>query len=455
LSRIQALRRQSVRYERLSLDNGSNVRIVRRTLRFFRQKKDRFIRKSELWVCRLEQSVVPGQIISRRVRRTRQIRPILTVPSSHKRRLYVDLAVISVHDSGTGIQRVVRALALALTKANPLDLELHFVTAGYGVPYHCTAWPELPVELDRTPIVGRAGDIFLGLDYSLETIRWNASQLVGFRRDGGQLWFLVHDLLPVQKPGWFSSKMVLRYRAWLQILASTADGFLCNSAQTEADLRIALAERFGLVSGYRTQVLPMGCDIAASNLPTSTATAVPSISFAALKPFVLMVGTLEPRKGHADILRAFDRLWREGCEYRLVIIGSLGWRVGALRELIEAHAEFGERLFWFDDIDDSTLIAAYRASEGVIVASYGEGFGLPLIEALGYGRSVLARDLMIFRPHRTNGVRYFPADADTPTLIKHIALWLDALAAGEINVTPPHADWGQSVETLLSAIVSN
>lgn len=411
-------------------------------------------RKFELRRCEIEQAIEPQFVRAWRIRRIRAIGRPERVDGGGAPRLFVDVSVISAHDAGTGIQRVVRALALALPDEAAAHWDIRFVAArGPRRPYHCITWPGAVDQGKGEPIAARPGDVFLGLDYSLDDIRWHRSQLDRFRRDGGQLWFLVHDLLPLRQPHWFSRNTVIRYREWLSILAGLADGFLCNSAYTERELMLALTEVFGLGGGYHTQVLPMGYDVLDSALPEATPT-VPADhgAFEALQPFILMVGTLEPRKGHADIVGAFGQLWRNGCTHHLVIIGRLGWRVDALRELIEKHPELNSRLFWFDDIDDFGLVAAYKACAGVIVASYGEGFGLPLIEALGYGKPVLARDLPVFRPHEANGVHYFPEEAGPVTLADSIQRWLSAINAGEIAITPPLADWQQSARILLEAL---
>ena len=63
-----------------------------------------------------------------------------------------------------------------------------------------------------------------------------------------------------------------------------------------------------------------------------------------------MVGTLEPRKGHADILAAFSELWRQGAENRLVLVGRMGWHIEDLRDAIRMHPEYGGKLLWFDDV---------------------------------------------------------------------------------------------------------
>jgi len=373
------------------------------------------------------------------------------------------LAVISRHDAGTGIQRVVRALALALVEENPAEWEISFVAADARRRYHVVDWlgptsASASVSASsggqaatRTDMVASAGDLFLGLDFSLDTIHRYRRQLDQFARAGGRLWFLIYDLLPIERPEWFSTNNVLRYKAWLDTIVGFAEGFLCISAQTEEDLRRVIAARYGLEGGYTTRVVPMGHDIRESLLDQAV-TADVSVGFDIIAPFFLMVGTLEPRKGHADILAAYSERWKQGSEDRLVLVGRIGWAVDDLRDIIRSHAEYGGKLLWFDNVGDLELERIYRACKGVIIASHAEGFGLPLIEALGYNKPVLARDLPIFRIHERLGVRYFPADGSAVQIADSISEWANEIDQNAVTVTRPEASWQISAQALLAAI---
>lgn len=380
-------------------------------------------------------------------------------PGGRRRRLYIDLAVISRHDAGTGIQRVVRALALALLEENADEWEVCFVAADARRRYHVVDWPGSASAsafggkraAKRTDMVASAGDLFLGLDFSLDTVRRYRRQLEQFARAGGRLWFLICDLLPIERPEWFSRNNVLRYKAWLDTIVGLAEGFLCISTQTEEDLRRVITSRYGLDGGYSTSVVPMGHDIRESLLDQMAA-ADTSVRFDIIAPFFLMVGTLEPRKGHADILAAYSELWKQGSEDRLVLVGRIGWAVDDLRDIIRSHAEYGGKLLWFDNVGDLELERIYRACKGVIIASHAEGFGLPLIEALGYNKPVLARDLPIFRIHERLGVRYFPADGSAVQIADSISEWANEIDQNAVTVTRPEASWQISAQALLAAI---
>jgi len=407
----------------------------------------------DLLPCRIEQAATPGPVRKLRAQlqrsrlSSRSVRPVAAA-----RRLFVDLAAISHHDAGTGIQRVVRAIALALIEEDPGEWDICFVAANRRRPYHVIAWPDASKIVSPMEMSAKPGDVFLGLDFSLDTVRRYRNQLTQFERAGGRLWFLVCDLLPIERPEWFSTNNVLRYKAWLDTIAGLAEGFLCISDQTAEDLRRVFATRYSLQGGYRTCVVQMGHNIRESLREPAPATCNITMRFDIGSPFSLMVGTLEPRKGHADILAAFSELWRQGADDRLVIVGRMGWAVEGLREALRNHPEHGGKLLWFNDVGDLELERIYHACQGVIIASHAEGFGLPLIEALGHDKPVLARDLPIFRIHERLGVHYFPVDGSATEIGACIREWTEHVQGDRVQVIRPSTSWKLSAQSLLAAI---
>ena len=86
----------------------------------------------------------------------------------------------------------------------------------------------------------------------------------------------------------------------------------------------------------------------------------------------LMVGTLEPRKGHAQALSAFERLWASGLDVKLVLVGNRGWMVDDLTRRLQTHPERGKRLFWLEGIGDASLEEIYATATCLLAASEGE-----------------------------------------------------------------------------------
>ena len=106
-------------------------------------------------------------------------------------------------------------------------------------------------------------------------------------------------------------------------------------------------------------------------------------------PFVLYVGTIEPRKNLGRLLQAFRRLKsRPGIKHRLVVAVGLGWLYqDVLREMEELSAE--NEIAFLGRVDDSDLPALYSLSDIFVFPSLYEGFGLPPLEAMACGRPVV------------------------------------------------------------------
>ena len=103
--------------------------------------------------------------------------------------------------------------------------------------------------------------------------------------------------------------------------------------------------------------------------------------------FVLAVGTLEPRKNLPRLLAAYDEL-DEATQSRhpLVVVGGLGWETG---ETLEALHRLGDRAILLGHVSDAALAELYRRCSVFCYPSLGEGFGLPVLEAMAAGAAVL------------------------------------------------------------------
>jgi glycosyltransferase involved in cell wall biosynthesis len=164
-----------------------------------------------------------------------------------------------------------------------------------------------------------------------------------------------------------------------------------------------------------------------------------------------MVGTLEPRKGYTDTLNVFDALWRQGQDINLVIVGKVGWKVEALVARIKEHPEFNQRLFWLAGISDEYLDRVYNTCTCLIAASYGEGFGLPLIESAQRGLPIIARDIPVFREVAGKHATYLPPDLQAITGGAVIKQWLEKHRKDEVRGSDamPWLTWQESSKVLL------
>jgi glycosyltransferase involved in cell wall biosynthesis len=121
----------------------------------------------------------------------------------------------------------------------------------------------------------------------------------------------------------------------------------------------------------------------------------------------LVVATIEPRKGYADILDAFENLTKKGLNPILHIIGRQGWMTEKVVERIENHELAGVNLIGHKEISDEKLLELYSRVGATIAASFDEGFGLPIIESLSVKCPVIARNIPVFRELNSDNIHYF------------------------------------------------
>ena len=363
----------------------------------------------------------------------RVAQPAHSLPDESTRQLLVDVSVIYQSDARTGIQRVVRSLLLQLLAAPPAGYQVCPVFATRRQPYShaspgfiANVAPSQPQTIK--PIVVKAGDLFLGLDLAAHLLPRHQSQLLKWKRRGVALHVMVYDLLPLQNPEWFNAKTTRNFSRWIKWVAVYADSAICISAFVKIQLAAWLGARFGLPAGaLPTSTIVLGADIEAS-APSDGLPPDADFLLARLRttPAVLMVGTIEPRKGYDQALAAFEHLWQQpGKAPLLVIAGRPGWKTEALQKTLRAHPQAGKRLIWLDDASDEFLSLLYGACKGVLVASRAEGFGLPLVEATLYRRPVLARDLPVFRELALPGVTFFGGES-AGSLATAISAWLQS-----------------------------
>lgn len=378
----------------------------------------------------------------------------------HTRQLLVDVSVIHSSDARTGIQRVVRALLLQLLKAPPLGYKVCpvFATKQHG---YCHAAPDFLTQTDnvsprlKEPVQVQDGDIFLGLDLAAHLLPRHQAQLLKWKRHGVKLHVLVYDLLPLQHPEWFNPKTTRNFKRWVKWLAVYADSAICISETVKMELAMWLNAKFGLTPGtLPASSIVLGADIEASapsvGLPPNTEFLLARFRNT---PTVLMVGTLEPRKGHDQVLAAFELLWQQTSPAPLLVIaGHPGWKTEALQLQLQQHPQAGKRVLWLQNASDELLQALYAACRGVVVASRAEGFGLPLVEAALHGKPLLVRDLPVFREIKVPHVSYF--DSDTPEALASALLhWMESIANNTARPTmPTRYSWDKAAAQLIAAL---
>ncbi|MCP3937146.1 MAG: glycosyltransferase family 4 protein [Actinomycetia bacterium] len=187
----------------------------------------------------------------------------------------------------------------------------------------------------------------------------------------------LHDLAWVERPADFPPRARRLYERMFARVREQASLVLCSS---EFTLRAAVAA--GL-SSDRARVVRLGAR------PLDSRGVDLASRFDIDSPFLLSVGTAEPRKNLARLLQAFEmsELWRTGMT--LVLAGPEGWQV-ELGDLFDSLAnEVRSSIVAVGQVSDSELAALYRGCAGFVYPSLLEGFGLPVLEALVAGAPVV------------------------------------------------------------------
>ncbi len=327
----------------------------------------------------------------------------------------VDISNLAVHDAGTGIQRVVRHVLDELLATPPRGYRIEPIYLGDdGVFRYARIYCQRRYFKGETlptdePVEFAKGDIYLGLDLVAHLIPAYIDVFRKMRNQGVQQHFVLYDLLPILRPDCFEPHLLPLFRRWYESVAEVADSVMCISRavadEFESWLHQARPERHRpLGIGW----FHLGADLAMATTTHGSDDPI-GISLIELgdRPTFLMVGTIEPRKGHAQALAAFDRLWEQGVEANLLIIGKPGWLVDDLLQHLREHPQRGKRLFWFEKAGDDLLLAAYHRASALLMASEGEGFGLPLIEAAHHGLPLIVRELPVFREIAGEHAHYF------------------------------------------------
>ena len=199
---------------------------------------------------------------------------------------------------------------------------------------------------------------------------------------------VVHDLAILRTPQNFTLQKRLLMRAMLSRSIAAASVIATVSEASRRDIVDLLG-----VGLDRIQLLP--CAAHPSCKPSGPdAVAEVRKRYGMERPYVLTVGTLEPRKDLLTVLRAFDRL--RSHEHDLVVVGGRGWRDRWLVRALEERSR-RQRVKWLGYVPESDLVALYTGADVFVFASTLEGFGLPVLEAMACGAPVVASDVPALR----------------------------------------------------------
>jgi glycosyltransferase involved in cell wall biosynthesis len=228
----------------------------------------------------------------------------------------------------------------------------------------------LPTLLQISPV-----DVFHGTNYCIPL--WAPCPSV----------VTIHDLSLFTQSRTHESANVRRGRRRMPLMARRADLIIAPSEWTRREITAHLGIR-----PERIRVIPEGARDGMRPLFESEYRSVVR-KYGLRQPFLLYVGTIEPRKNLATLIKAYHELL-SSTRHRpqLVLAGGRGWLYDEIFKLVD-ELQLSEEIRFTGYVPDEDLPALYSAAEAFIYPSLYEGFGLPPLEAMACGTPVVTSNV--------------------------------------------------------------
>ena len=202
--------------------------------------------------------------------------------------------------------------------------------------------------------------------------------------------FFIHDLLPVLMPEYFRKAELERHLARMRNFARFAAAAIVTTPTVADDLRAHMA-------GLGRADVP----VFVAPTPIAPVFSGPRVVDAALAghPYFVLCSTLEPRKNHLLILAVWRalvaRLGREAP--KLLLVGTRGWHYDPIIDLVERSPALRGHVMEVSGLSTPGLKRLLDNARALLMPTFGEGYGLPVHEALAAGTPVVAADIPVFR----------------------------------------------------------
>jgi len=362
--------------------------------------------------------------------------------------LYFDCTSTFRSGLNTGVQRVVRSL-LAHKHIFEQELLLDFIPVYYQYDWYYRADDVLKMtckedakNFDRIEFSSK--DIYLSADafWTMNLTDW----LPFFRSRDVTVISVIYDLIPISHSEFSTTHDSIIFKKSLDKVITYSNLLVSISGYTAFELEAYLrAGKWKEELPQRKKIMLAPGDLDANCFKFEKNDFAEELS---VSDYVLMVGTLEPRKGYIEVLKELETLWESGNTLGLVIVGKLG----ANSELIEVKVNellaLSYPIQWLPNVSDEQLSALYKRAKAVICASYVEGLGMPLIEAVMHECLVFANRLPVFGEVAGCWPVYF--DIGRPGQLTHLLSNINDFSTP--SYSPPLNTWAQSAAELAGLI---
>lgn len=287
-------------------------------------------------------------------------------------------------------------------------------------------------------------------------VYWSPAHALPTTPPGVARCLTLYDMIPAKFPQWYNEAR--SFHAILNSIDTARDTVITISECTRRDWR----DYSGAPEHLSRSIL-----IGVSDLFRPLTPHAPERAHVRAKygigdaPFLLAVGTLEPRKNLETLVRAFITL-RNDEQFRellLVLVGPKGWKNDSLFGLLQAHPEIAKDVRLTGFVPDEDLPGLYAACETFIYPSRYEGFGLPVAEALKCGAAVVCGDNSSLPEVAGDAAAY--ADIEYPAVLATVirSLLDDAAQCEALRLKArergKHFEWADAAEAYIQTFSSS
>lgn len=311
--------------------------------------------------------------------------------NDNRRRILIDVSGLDFKIQKTGIERLSfhfieqliqsdEFIITPYTQTNTKDL---FYSAYGKFAVHINNYPDLEHK-----ITFNSNDIILIVHANQSILEANEVYR-HLKSQGTKFIFFVYDILPISHPQFFPNFVKEFYKNYISVIEDLADLIVTDSLTTlnEITSLTNVDKESVIVHKYYPNKLV--------KLPSLAKRIKINLKLVKLpRPLILLVGTVEPRKGYLELLKEIKKL---NIDLSFIVVGKEGWKNVDRSERIEILKTIEglnscRNVKWFANADDETLTYLYSICDFYLSTSYAEGLGLPLLEANYFDIPIHARE---------------------------------------------------------------
>jgi glycosyltransferase involved in cell wall biosynthesis len=232
------------------------------------------------------------------------------------------------------------------------------------------------------------------------------------------------DMIPTLFPGYVVDWLPSSFTNYQKSVFTIADGVIAISKSTENDVKNFITE-------YKISNLPEICtvriaeDIVGSDIYSSGYEVMGELKWLNYEEFILCVITIEVRKNYTALFYVVKEAEARGVNLpKIVIVGRAGWLTDDIRYMMTHDKTAQSKITHLSNVDDLALDWLYKNCRFTVFPSFYEGWGMPVAEALSYGKLCLASNTSSIPEIAGTLIDYF-SPYDTGDILNKISRYLD------------------------------